>query len=234
MRWLKLNRMAITGVVFFILAPDLSAQEPPPIPAPVAACAAAIECGLSAEAIIVADCGAATSSLLSRIESAIDLRTLLASQHAVLDAAQVHYEDLMRQVTVEGTELADDQESARAAKIAAAAALGATRVQVFELATQGMSEAALQKLANWRTSVAVQVPAAYRAHAATEAQWREIEGALRSESRAQRRDEQPSIEVSNLLASVRADVDVITAATRLEQQLTSVQAAFAACDPAQP
>lgn len=211
------------------LTTSLASAQSPPAVQPLSACAAAMECGLTPEALVIADAAADASSILGRLESATALRTLLALQRATLDSASAACGDLMRQVAAADTEIAEAQASARTALAAAQSALVATRAEVFEQATQGLSQTKIDHLTAWRASAGASVPAAYRARSASEVQWQKIEGALRSEQRAARRGEALDEESAALLASVRGDLEVIAAAARLEQQLTAVQASYADC-----
>jgi len=105
-----------------------------------------------------------------------------------------------------------------------------------DAALDGVAPQAVAQLALWPQSIHFNVPPEFRALAFTQDQWLSIAVALRAEQRFLRLEaeygaelpdeEQLSSEHATLLASIREDQAVITAAANLETQLDAMNAAF--------
>lgn len=204
--------------------------NPPQIPTPaVSVAAAARECGLSPEAIVVADAQQSVPTIVSHLESAVVLRELLANTRSALDVAALSLEAAGRELAAAPTD--ETLQSAYAETMAelasARAALQQTRDAIFTLATDQLPTQAREVLVTWRIASSFSVPAEFRVLDRTTEQWHSIEGALRAEQRAERLG-QPFVGAQAiLLAGIRADIEVIAAEMRVAQHLAEVEAAIA-------
>ena len=102
-----------------------------------------------------------------------------------------------------------------------------TRRAILEAAIVNLPPASVQLLNTCRANAALAIPAQFGVKHKTMEQWKAIEGALRAEVRAQKRDETLHSAHAQLLSTMRADVDVIAASLRLHNQLSSVENVFA-------
>jgi hypothetical protein len=206
-----------------------SARADPPQPAtPLSVAAAAQECGLSAEAIVVANAQGSIAALVSTLESALSLRELLATTKALVDASALAVETAERNLMAAPTDetLQFEYTQALANLASLRSDLQEARDSLFTLATQQLTAECRDALLTWRNASMYAVPAEFRVLERTPEQWRFVEGALRAERRAERLQQPFEGEQVTMLAAMRADLDVIAADLRLNQHLANVQNAL--------
>ena len=192
---------------------------------------AAMDLGLTAESITMADLQSDMGTMFSRLEANAPLRQQITQTQQDVD-------ELGRQLTAVSAQIlsSDDEDDSLQASYSALATdlvqaqTNLTNLQgsLFTAVTDGIPTAKVTALQTWSQSAARRVPAAFRVLVRTDEQWTEIERALRLEQYALRNGIDVGDDAEALLASIRLDSAVVTAEVRLATNLTTVSQQYIA------
>lgn len=187
----------------------------------------AAELGVCPESAIVAGVEN-IAPILNAIDAESGLQQSLASHREALLTASTNVTALWQALEIdsENQSLHSQYESAVAAKLSAQTQISVALQALFEAATENLSEQQVQRLTNWRLSQGRKVPPEFRIKQRTDQDWMNLEIALIAEKRAMRLGTALNEAQAELLADARADLEVIEAATALQNELPLMEAQF--------
>ena len=193
----------------------------------------AAELGITPQSAVIANLSPTQASLvISQIQAAGALRQGLAAKHQAVEAAAIAVNELSQLLLTDvgNEELLEQCETAKEVRINAREQVVELQEALFAVAVVGIQADKVAMINVCKSGACYRVQSPLRAKQRTVAQWKTIERALRSESRAIRRGEDLNEDIVNLLAEVRADQVVIEAETHLNQNLEMMKLTFAQYD----
>jgi len=227
-RW-PLLFLSASGIVGLSLWSPAFVQSQATVPASQFRQAAA-EVGISPESLIVSGAHALAQATLSELESAGDEYTAIAQVRQQISTASATHEDLRRRLSLdpENQELLAQFNASTTQLAQLQQQLSDAQSDLAEVVLQGWTTPQRQNLEVWKSSFGRRVPAEFRVANRTEAQWHAIELAFIAEQRATQLGRELNPEQQQLLDSVRAEVEVITAQQALQLHLATLELAFQA------
>lgn len=221
--------------VFFLLAAAVvfasgaGAQQPPPARSSAGTAEVAVlELGLDSETLSAAglnslDCEDMLKRLASSPETISALRTArlsLASAHAALESAQTS-------VAAGAPGAASKMARSQRDLADATSLIAAVHINLRELAFDGVPASSELAIENILSAKQRRVPVAFKVVARSDAEWANIEDALRREARAIRMGEPLDSAKRALLAAIRSDPAVVAATEGLSLNRSSIESVLA-------
>jgi hypothetical protein len=206
---------------------SLSNADAPSIGVPVLQAAAQL--GITAESLVLADLHGYATTILAQLEADEQSRAYLGTLQGSLNQAQAELAALQQLAAAAGndatltTQLQEAQQNVQTIQQQVATA----RQAFLQTVTQNLPPEGVERLQVWRESAGVTVPESFRIEQLSAEQWKVVEAAIRAEKRAERLDTELDPDLAGLLSDLRADFDVIAAAGRLSNHLSTCQATFA-------
>ena len=197
-----------------------------PAKAEITASDAAQDVGITPQSIVIADLASQTNSILGALQEATDLRSQLEQQRNEADANQAQIEQELAALQLTGQQTSAELQNLRASLQQKVSDIQTTKEAIYDVATQALSDPAQQTLTAVIDVGTRRVPPEFRVLDNNEAQWEQIERALRYQRRAEQLNEPLDPQWASLLDQIESDSAVVSAESRLNVELPGVEGTF--------